>query len=313
MVFFVLSGFFIHLRFSECGASGFNERWSTGAFYRRRMRRLVAPYLLALAITVLLDASGRWLFPTLYRAHTGDNLLDVNFRRKGYSSASIVPALFGLPSIAGADFGSNGPLWSLAYEVVYYAVYPLWLAIRRKNQALAWICGLLVGAVAEFLPGDSTISGILSHYPIWLAGALLSEVFCRRTLRPASVCAFCLFGLLGFLLLEARPSLLFSITSRAALGTSVVLFFGKLDRAFNLTSLGRFTEFLGRRSYSIYICHFPVLTFLSAWIIQSAGKRPESAWLAVAGVALALSGSILAFEICEKRILDRVSISSSPC
>ena len=90
----------------------------------RRLHRLGAAYAFALLVTIACDLAGRAWFPTLYAAATGDVLLDGVFSRTGYSWASVAPALVILPSSLGFDFGTNGPLWSLAYEVVYYALYP---------------------------------------------------------------------------------------------------------------------------------------------------------------------------------------------
>jgi peptidoglycan/LPS O-acetylase OafA/YrhL len=124
MVFFALSGFFIHLRFAQGNYHGRPISVNPRDFYRRRFHRLCAPYLFALMITVVCDAFGwRW-FPRLYESSSANLLLDQSFFHKGYSWRSIVPAMMFLPSSLAYDFGSNGPLWSLSYEVVYYALYP---------------------------------------------------------------------------------------------------------------------------------------------------------------------------------------------
>jgi hypothetical protein len=45
-----------------------------------------------------------------------DLVLDKNFIKKEFSVTSILPTLFMLPNIMEKDFGSNGLLWSLAYD-----------------------------------------------------------------------------------------------------------------------------------------------------------------------------------------------------
>jgi peptidoglycan/LPS O-acetylase OafA/YrhL len=67
MIFFVLSGFFIHLRAAE---SDRTTTPSATAFYRRRAHRLGAPYAFALLVTIVLDAVGRAVWPALYHAAT---------------------------------------------------------------------------------------------------------------------------------------------------------------------------------------------------------------------------------------------------
>lgn len=101
--------------------------------------RLVTPYFFALLLTVILDQIGRYLYPILYLHQTGDVLLDTIFLNKDFSLEAILPAVFILPSSAGKDFGSNGPLWSLAYETVYYAIYPT-MALSKKILSNWIIC-----------------------------------------------------------------------------------------------------------------------------------------------------------------------------
>ena len=93
----------------------------------------------------------------------------------GYSAAAVLPALVVLPTSLGRDFGSNGPLWSLAFEAVYYAIYPAWLWLRRRN-ALAAFAGVPAACLAlAFIPVTAFPVTVLAHYPIWLAGAFLAE------------------------------------------------------------------------------------------------------------------------------------------
>ncbi len=163
MVFFVLSGFFIHLRFAEQAAASKSSTFSAGAFYQRRWHRLAMPYFAVLVVTLVLDAIGREWFPRLYLAQTGDALLDMNFARKDFSAAAVMPAIFCLPSSWGKDFGSNGPLWSLGYEVVYYAVYPMWLWLRHKGVLPAVAGGLLVWGAGVWM-------GIFPPWGRWRCG-----------------------------------------------------------------------------------------------------------------------------------------------
>lgn len=76
MVFFVLSGFFIHLRAAEQLGEGNTVRFSAGDFFRRRVRRLLPPYALALLVTFTADFAGRQIYPALYAGQVGDALLD---------------------------------------------------------------------------------------------------------------------------------------------------------------------------------------------------------------------------------------------
>ncbi|HMJ91091.1 MAG TPA: acyltransferase family protein, partial [Candidatus Acidoferrum sp.] len=125
MVFFALSGFFIHLRMAEKLANGDpSPQLGAAEYLRRRAWRVLPPYYFALLFTLVLDLIGRAYYPTLYGAATPDVFTNELFALKGYDAASVLPAVLLLPRSLGLYFGSNGPLWSLAFEMVYYLAYP---------------------------------------------------------------------------------------------------------------------------------------------------------------------------------------------
>ena len=102
VIFFVLSGFLIGRNVLNAFSNG---EWSWRAYAAHRLARLWAVLLPALVLTALLDmARGEW--PDLLVA--------------------LGNAAF-LQTIAVPVFGSNAPLWSLAYEFWYYAMFPLFV------------------------------------------------------------------------------------------------------------------------------------------------------------------------------------------
>lgn len=312
MVFFVLSGFFIHLRAGESLQAGLTPPpLVAGTFLARRAHRLVAPYGFALLVTVLCDMVGRAWFPILYAAQTGNALLDQAFARGGYTADSVVPALLLLPSSLGRDFGSNGPLWSLAYEVIYYLLYPAWLTVRRRSAALAF--GLVPAAclALALLPEVPFLPLVLAHYSVWLAGALLAERLAgMQASQRTVVLSVVLFaaGLLGHIVASGLAvSILATILFGGAAVTACALAPGGDRPAWWI----RLFEYLGIRSYTIYIVHMPFLSLLGAWLIQ-AGGRPLHGWFVVAGALLAIGFSCACFEVCERHFLhERLRIGQA--
>lgn len=302
MVFFVLSGFFIHLRFAK-QVTGGGRALEAGEFYRRRLHRLAAPYFFALLVTVLCDLAGGALFPRLYDSATGDPPLDHTFAAGGYSTAAVVPALVMLPSTRGVDFGSNGPLWSLAFEVVYYALYPAWLSLRRRSEALAFGVIPIACLALAFVPGGGFPVNVLLHYPIWLVGALLAERLVAARLPGYTMAGAVIMFALGAVVHVTGTAVLSRIVAALIFGTAAVLAAstaippGWLSRAF-----GAF-EYLGVRSYSIYIVHFPFLALLAAAIINTQGARPVHGWFALGGIVLAVAFGCACFEVCERHFL----------
>lgn len=311
MVFFALSGFFIHMRAAQKLGAGQVPTQRPGAFYRRRLHRLLPPYLVALLVTLLCDVLGRGFFPLLYQANSGDALLDQTFAKKGYGWGSVLPALFMLPSSGGLDFGSNGPLWSIAYEVMYYALYPAWLILRRQSIGLAYGGVMAACLLLPSLSGASFPVAVVALYPVWLAGAGLAELIYRTygiTLKRGSV------AIVAGVALYFAPGLEgLRVIAALLYGTGMVAVFVGSPRGLTRSPVGRVAEYLGVRSYTIYVVHFPVLALFSAAVIQTMGGRPVHGWFALASALVAIGIGCLCFVVGERRFLHRPvrSIGSS--
>lgn len=313
MGFFVLSGFFIHLRAAQMLGEGATPSLDVPSYAKRRAHRLLPPYALALVVTVLLDGIGRSYWPALYTASVGDELLKSSFSRMGYSPESLLPAFVVLPFSQGQHFGSNGPLWSLGYEAVYYALYPLWFLLRCRLGLLAY--GMLPLCM---IAGCTVMSGwaalVTAHYAIWLAGAALAEWLTgpkavKKTWMPI---VFFLAALTAFGLhhLPSTKSLLPALSLAVIYGTGLVGGFALLWPSLSQCNPMRILEFCGVRSYTLYIVHFPLLALISAWTFHVNGARPFSGWLALSGFGAALALGCFCFHLCERRFLhERIRLS----
>ncbi len=303
-VFFALSGFFIHLRAATARTrTGF----STLEYLQRRARRILPPYYAALVLAMLLDAVGNHFFPEAYSANTGDALLDENFHRSSYAMQSVVPALIAQPSLLGLHFGSNHPLWSIGNEVFYYALYPLFMLAWRRSRWLAYGAGFTFSFACWFWPLAGWWSGMMSAYPFWLAGALLAEFLAARPHLPR-------LWILGVLALSAgslcmtdsqlaKSVPLLNLPLGIVLGASTVAVFEALPVWIPQTYAGRCLEWLGVRSYSLYIFHFPVLVILSSAVFHTMGSRPAHGWFALGGAALSLVVGLAGFHLVERRFI----------
>lgn len=212
-----------------------------------------------------------------------------------------------MPSALGQDFGSNGPLWSLSYEIVYYGAYPLWLLVRKRSALMAYSLGIVLAILGSYFIPSNFIGNVLGHYPIWLCGAATAEWSTNRNRFHASSFIVGSFGLASFIVAfvglhipERNPVKLFLY---AILGSSAVLTFLKLPMNVWHLPLHKFFERLGQRSYTIYICHFPMVTLASAWIIQTQGSRHGGGWLAVSVFFGSLLLCNLCFYLCEYHFL----------
>lgn len=310
IVFFALSGFFIHWRAASALAQGRPVEFGAQEYWGRRARRILPPYFAALLFTLVLDLIGRTWWPRLYLAQTGDALLDSNFSHAGYGWEAVVPALLAQPNLLGIRFGGNGPLWSIGHEVFYYLLYPAFMVMWQRQRLLAYAVGMSAGIVCWFLPLAGWWSGMLAAYPVWLAGALTAEVLavwkvpttCHRWAWAAGL-VLSLGALAG--VHSVPESWLLSLGLNMLMGMAAIIAFAWMP--FDLLKLRscRVLEWLGIRSYSIYIFHFPVLVLLSAWCLQTTGARPGHGWLAVVGGALSLGVGLLAFHLVERHFLPQ--------
>ncbi|BAU63913.1 hypothetical protein STA3757_12820 [Stanieria sp. NIES-3757] len=309
MIFFVLSGFFIHLRISQQLANNKTFSFDIISFYKRRCHRLIPPYFFALALTVIIDLVGMALYPSLYNGLTGDALLDSNFLKKGFSYISVLPALFVLPSSLGQDFGSNGPLWSLAYEIFYYLIYPFWLILRRLGVWQGYLGGIGLAIIAVIFLEPSFISSTLIHYPIWLSGAFLAEQLTKKRIKKSVVIISIILSILSFISINLSLPMLLKLSVYAIFGFSIVFTCVNLPFSVVGNYWHSFFESLGKKSYTIYICHFPIITIFSAWSIEVLGTRPMAGWLACSVAIFTLLFCHVCFLLCEQKFLhDRLKV-----
>ena len=130
-LFFVISGFCIHLRWAKTRAAGENPKLEFAAFWRRRIRRLYPPYLIALVLYLGIAAL------------TSDVKV---------TPAYLWDVLTHVLMIHNLDthtvYSINGVFWTLAIEEQLYLVYFLLLFFRKK---LGWTITLLICLSARFL------------------------------------------------------------------------------------------------------------------------------------------------------------------
>jgi peptidoglycan/LPS O-acetylase OafA/YrhL len=162
-LFFVISGFCIHLRYCADGKQpGFL------AFWKRRIRRLYPGYAAALAIYVAIDLYVGVLQPTRHLA------LDIGLH------ATLLHNL--LPS---TTYSISGLFWTLAIEEQLYLAYFLLLALRRRMSWSAILTLTLLIRVGWFALGfavhrklglEMTVSeSAAATWFCWVLGALAVE------------------------------------------------------------------------------------------------------------------------------------------
>lgn len=290
LFFFVLSGFVIHLgsaiKLSEQKPVNFNYR----SFLYKRAKRIVPPFLFALLLTYGCD----WYVSennfSIYSNTSPDGHLNhvIGF---DHSVSTLFGNLFFLQSIHTPVYGSNGPLWSLAYEWWFYMLYPVLLFLSTKNKALT-VGGLFLLAVL-MMTGWKTnfhlFDQVAGYLFSWWLGAVAADVYAGRTrlkrifYKPLLV----LLPLIPYISSLERVNYLFRDTV-VALGFFGLILFLLNNRHTAAVKFLEKLKFTGRFSYTLYVTHFPLLVLMNGLLLSATNNvLPASflyTWLGVLAV-----------------------------
>lgn len=315
-LFFVISGFCIHLQWARARAAGQPTQIKFVAFWKRRWRRLYPPYLITLALFLIITAFTAGINVTHFFVY------------------DVVMHLLMLHNLdPHTCYSINGVFWTLAVEEQLYLAYFLLLYLRNR---WGWgptliICGL--ARVGWFLLGHyvwlATGAGIpvpeaaASHWLTWALGAIAVEAafglvklpeWCRNVwlggLAVVTASAISLTLPLvhkdtllhdsGWLLLHPIWGLGFFILVNRAVQT---------ERRW-LTAVRRpplITAFasLGVFSYSLYLTHELVI-MQSWWFVVQRLPPMLNTLLIVTPATIAFAW--LFFQYCEKPYMRKVAV-----
>jgi len=320
-LFFVISGFCIHLQWARSKAAGVEPEIRFIPFWKRRIRRLYPPYLIALLLFVLVAAS------TL-----GIKLTQFFFYDLG------MHLLMAHNLDAKTVYTINGVFWTLAIEEQLYLAYFLLLFIRIRwgwgvtlavclLARLGWmgfshVVWLKTGGFGLPVPEAAA-----SHWFTWALGAIGVEAMFglvklrgwSRDLRLATVLIVSASVLSSYLSSIYDYRLLhdvcwfvmhplwglgfFIVVNRMVLAEDSWL------RQATLPSLVSFFSTLGIFSYSIYLTH--ELVIMQSWRWTNPG------WLQLVNVVLIVIPATIVFAwaffwFCEKPFMVKRKAKDNP-
>jgi peptidoglycan/LPS O-acetylase OafA/YrhL len=167
-LFFVISGFCIHLQWARARAAGQPQQIKFGEFWKRRWRRLYPPYLITLGLFLAMAA------------------LTIGIDITHFVVYDVVMHLLMLHNLdPHTCYSINGVFWTLAVEEQLYLAYFLLLYLRNR---WGWgptllICGF--ARVGWFFfshyiwltagVGIPVPEAALSHWLTWALGAMAVE------------------------------------------------------------------------------------------------------------------------------------------
>ncbi|QQN72988.1 acyltransferase [Croceicoccus sp. YJ47] len=286
MIFFVLSGFWI--------TGSVMRRIDRPDFWQRymldRLSRLYVVLIPALLLGGVLDYVGSVVMNwPLYSGESGAHTVEMAVRDRLGLGTLLINLAF-LQGLVGPTFGSNGPLWSLAYEFWFYAWFPAiaFVIVQRRftliavSLLLAWFYPQVTLGFMSWLMGTALYFAIIRYQSVmdrigakpkrWLAGMLLLNLvvllYTRTVAGAASdlLVAVCFTGLL----------------------------FVAISATHWLPSAPRFLVLLGKQgSFSLYAIHFPIAIFVcSALLAMLGGERLQPSFASL-GAMVAIMVTIV--------------------
>jgi len=313
MVFFVISGFLVGGLSVHKAQAG---RFSLADYAASRFSRIYAVLVPALILGGALDligsrfADGAGLYTTIgpfhipslqFTAPVADQL--------GWTT--FAANLLMLERITSTHLGSNGPLWSLAYEWWYYCLFAAaltgWVGKGRVVRILA--IGVAVAILAG-LPLRISLWAVVWALGV-AGGAYLRAGLPRPSPRLGAV-AFLVGlaaskGLHHFEVPGASILIPFAGDLAAGLGFAVMMV-GWASGSKPLP-LARFHRWAADFSYSVYLAHFPFLLLVMALLHDRLGV-PLAAQPNLGG--LALMGGLFVLIIAYCYAFSRVFEAYTP-
>lgn len=307
-VFFVISGYLITKRILSDLEQG---QFSFLDFYLRRARRIVPALLFTVAVSFLVGAL--WLSPQSFRALAKEAthaLLSIsNYEYWRESKEYFAAASEQLPFLH---------CWSLSVEEQFYLVWPAFLMFATRTRlvpAILLIAGLSFVAGLFVMGRDTQAAFFLTPFRVFefAIGALV--ILAERRGELTKLASECL-GLGGVAAIGASI-ILFDPTTAfpgfpsllPVIGAAAVVLAG------SFTSLGKLIDrgpvlFLGAISYSLYLCHWPIL-FFARYILDIDSAAPCPAVVLIAAM-IAVATAMFWFIEKPFQRAHRPSFRSSP-
>ena len=303
LVFFLLSGIVLVRAFPG---------WASVklAYFASRLTRLYLPIwgslVFALGVTLLrperLSSAANWWLKGNFNTVTAEGVFTT--QEQAATLLSEVPLLLTYENLYSNWLNSS--LWSMKIEIL--ASLLLVVFVVGSKKPLLVLAGFVA---AQFIPGLDPLAGqYLQFLTFFAAGAWLSVSRIRpkrlvaNTLVLVSVLLFTLPWILRGL---SHPLASPLLDSAAGLMAAIAMGFGVLgDSDFSKFLSGKFGQYMGSRSYSLYLVHAPIITLVGFWVVNAAGE--SLIWFAVAPIAVL--GAIGVAELFY-RVVERPSLNLS--
>ncbi|WP_339726239.1 acyltransferase [uncultured Paraglaciecola sp.] len=294
IVFFVLSGFLVGGNTLD---SFINNKFSWRIYLVNRVSRLYVVLVPALIIGFALDYFGSYLYEPYYMNEYGfgpfayDVTTRVNFD-------TFVMNLLMMQTSHSTQFGSNGPLWSLAYEFWYYITFPLILGLIYNKKTLSRFFSAVILVLLLIVLNTN----IFIYFAYWLIGIIVYLLYKNKCESYSHL----YISLLIFILLVYLSYINFFNVYK------ISLFFLAIATGYLIYSLqtskilfSAFNVKMASFSYTLYLYHAPLLLYLASELgITKSQPEWSSFALFVFLLLCVYVYSYLAYLLFEKNTLN---------
>ncbi|WP_190277287.1 acyltransferase family protein [Taibaiella lutea] len=284
--FFVLSGFLIR-QSQERSSSVFS-------FFRKRALRIVPGLWVAIVVTVFVIGCLTTEIPLaayLSNSQTWKYL---------FSNSFLMPVAKELPGVFNhnPETGVNGSLWTLRYEILFYALLSFLFFIPKKNSKAFTIAALIIciaGYMAikmDLVPVKGNFLFYFFNLGIYFAGGACLSLFTDFIKQRKSL-LLCISSIIffAFTFIFKKEYELINMFSFTLLVISFGLHYFKFLN---------FSQYTGDISYGTYIYAYPIQQALIIWL------HPANIWtLMIPSFLVAWLAGWLSWHFIEKRFLKR--------
>lgn len=291
-VFFTLSGFLITTLLLE--ERQIFSRLDVPGFYRRRFLRLVPAMIVCVILACLVLLAHGYVFPDL----------KLVVGTLTYTSNWLM--MSGVPRPTAL-----GHTWSLAVEEQFYLIWPLVIILtarvskRRMITSLSIVCAVVLAwRLFLYISGAGYLRiyfGLDTRADSLMYGAVVAFVLNRSRIRPGTSPWLVWIGLaltgIGCLLSAREPynMQLVAMPSVVGIGVAVMIYGICQNRGFAPFEW-RWVQWIGKRSYGIYLYQAPVNVFLLLTVTRAK-------WIQIFVVAGTFAIAALSYRYIEKPFL----------
>lgn len=280
VIFFLISGYII----SHVGQNESRLEFMT----KRSVRLLPTLFLTVFVAYVLAAVSTSFGLPTGAWGTPANSAFDY------VSTALLFNFVINIPSVVG-------PTWSLYPEVIFYAIFAMWITHAKSAPILSTLGMMAVVALilapvhfSSYAVGQALFTG---HLPLFIIGRVMYLHHARKiTLSVATAFVAANFAAMLYIYGTARPGYLWQSPTEPIVTyiAAVVIFY--IAMASKIERVPRVFSLLGDMSYALYLVHAPIGMF-SMNVLYAAGLPLKATILC--GVASSIATAFLVTRYVE--------------